>query len=111
MAVTLTNTQEVPVTVDFLDATGQPAPVTSVSVSTTGTGILQPIALPAETGPVTTLAFTAVAAGPAGAETVTITATNADGAQISGSLEVDVTTGPAVTVTLVPGTPEAIPAQ
>lgn len=106
MTVTLTNTQEVPVTVAFLDPQGKPAPVTQPTYALSGSGVLvQPEAVADPSAAVETLTLTLVAAGPLGSDSLTVTALNAEGVTVSGSLYFSVVPTAATSVTLTPGTP------
>ena len=106
-AFTLTDQQQVPVTITFLDAAGQPAAVTNPQVSVTDPAILALAFTPAAdpTAPVTSITATIAAAGPIGMASLNVSATASDGTSVAGSQDFAITDSGAKSVVFTMGTP------
>lgn len=102
-ALTLTDSQDCPLSVAFVDKKGQAAPVDGAAQWLTSNSEVIALA-PADDG----LSCVISAVGPLGTATVSVTADAdlGDGVtSISGSVDVTVIAGAAVTVDVTPGTP------
>ena len=105
---TLTDEQQVVVTLGFLDATGLSAPVSNTSLTAPDASILI-ITPPANAaGPSSTFDFLLIATGKTGTVTLTASGSNPDGSVVIGTQDVTVTASGASQVTFTFGIPTAI---
>ena len=103
----LPDTMQVAIAANFVDALGNPAPVTgatlTVDTPTVGTLVLDPVADP--TQPTTSISGVLTAVGPLGTVNVTATGTNPDGTTVSDVQPFTVVVSGASAVAFVMGTP------
>jgi hypothetical protein len=84
----LGTTQQVPVTLTFLDDQGTQAPVTNATLTSSDPTVLTVTELVTQPGPAGTFNFTLVATGGAGTSVLTATGTNPDGSVVPGTQNV-----------------------
>ena len=105
----ITKTQQVGCTIGFTykdeNGNSQPTSVSSVSASVADPSILTLILPPATSGPLSSYDVTLASTGVNGTTTLNVTATNADGSTVTGSVEVAVTDAAADAVTFAFATP------
>ena len=106
-AFNLPDTMQVAVTANFLDALGNPAPVTAASLTVdnpaVGTLAVDPVADP--TQPVTSISGVLSVVGPLGLVNVTASGTNPDGTTLSDVQPFNVVASGATSISFVMGTP------
>ena len=109
--VIINNLQEVPVSIAFVNAAGQPSPVTGIAIAVTDSTIIK-LGGPAidPTIPTASVAVVVSAVGPVGSASLTATGINPDGTPVTGTLEFNVTEAGASAVVFEVGTPVLIPA-
>lgn len=103
----LTDSQQVTLSVAFTDKRGQPAPIDGLpSWGVDNSDVLA--ITPAADG----MSALVAAVGPLGSGMVSVTADSAPGDPVvtfAGTLQIDVTAGPATVANITPGTPEEQP--
>lgn len=105
MAFQLRDSQQVALAVEALDSEGNPAAATTAFTSSDDT-----IVAVTDNGDGTCLAVASPGAAGLGTATITATVTNtADATTITGTFDIEVVAGDAVTVNVTAGTPEDKP--
>ena len=106
----LPDTMQVSIAANFVDALGNPAPVTNATLTVdnpaVGTLTLDPVADP--TAPVTAVSGVLSAVGPLGSVNVTATGTNPDGTVVTDVQPFNVVVSGASQITFSVGTPTLI---
>jgi uncharacterized protein YjdB len=105
MAFQLKDSQQLPLEVEALDAEGNAAAITVTFASSD-----ESIVAITDNGDGSAMAVASPGAAGLGTATVTATATGTDGSSLEGSLEIEVIAGDAVSINILPGTPEDKPA-